>query len=64
MMKRFIASLTMLLSSCGIVTLQSTYEGFRTQQNVKDAGTTQSSPAKMGTYDAYEKEREKLKTKE
>jgi hypothetical protein len=64
MMKRFIASLTMLLVSCGVVTSQSIYEGFRTQQSVKDAGTTQSSPAKMGTYDAYEKEREKLKTKE
>ena len=59
--KLFAVCLPILLTGCGVVTSQSVYEGFRTQQNVKEAGTTQPSPAKMGTYDAYEKEREKLK---
>jgi hypothetical protein len=52
------------MAGCGAVTPESIYEGLRTQQSVKDAGTTQPAATKMGTYDAYEKEREKLKPKE
>jgi len=63
MTKLFLACLTLLIAGCGVVTSQSIYEGFRTQQSVKDAGTQQPSE-KMGSYDAYEKEREKLKPQE
>ena len=60
MTKLFLACLTLLLASCGFVTSQSIYEGFRTQQSVKDAGT-QRTPEKLNSYEAYEKERAKLK---
>ena len=53
----------MLLSGCGAVTPQSIYEGLRTQQSVKDAGGQQPTE-KMGSYGAYEKERETLKPQE
>jgi hypothetical protein len=59
-MKLSVLCLVLLVAGCGAVTSQSIYEGFRTQQNVKDAGILQP-PEKMGTYDAYEKERDKLK---
>jgi hypothetical protein len=60
MTKLFLACLTLLLASCGLVTSQSIYEGFRTRQNVKDAGT-QPTAEKLNSYEAYEKERAKLK---
>ena len=46
---------------CGLISTQSIYEGFRTQQRIKDAGSPQS-PESLGSYDAYEKEREKAKS--
>ena len=49
------------LGGCGLVTTQSVYEGFRTQQRIKDAGS-QVSPDALGSYDAYQKEREKGKS--
>jgi hypothetical protein len=55
--------LVLLLAGCGAVTSQSIYEGLRTQQSVKDAGVLQP-PEKMGSYDGYVKEREKLKPQE
>jgi hypothetical protein len=49
------------LGGCGLVTTQSVYEGFRTQQRIKDAGSPQP-PESLGSYDAYEKKREKAKS--
>ena len=62
-MKLFILCLVLFTAGCGAVTSQSIYEGFRTQQSVKDAGTMQPAE-KMGNYDAYEKERDSLKRQE
>jgi hypothetical protein len=56
--------LTLLLTGCGMVTSQSVYEGFRTQQSVRDAGAPPTPADSMGSYDAYEKERQKLKSQE
>ena len=53
--------LALPLGGCGLVTTQSVYEGFRTQQRIKDAGS-QVSPDALGSYDAYQKEREKGKS--
>jgi len=52
--------LTLSLGGCGLFSTQSVYEGFRTQQRTKDAGT-QGAPDPLGSYDAYQKEREKAK---
>ena len=49
------------LGGCGLVTTQSVYEGFRTQQRIKDAGS-QGAPDALGSYDAYQKERDKAKS--
>jgi len=46
---------------CGLVSTQSVYEGFRTQQRIKDAGTMPGTDA-LGSYDAYQKERAKVKS--
>jgi hypothetical protein len=59
-MKLSVLCLVLLMAGCGAVTSQSIYEGLRTQQNVKDAGV-QQPPEKLGTYDAYGKERDNLK---
>ena len=59
-LKLFFTCLVLLLAGCGVVTKQSIYEGLRTQQNLKDAGTQQPSE-KLGGYSAYEKDRERLK---
>jgi len=56
-----IALLVMPLGGCGLISTQSMYEGFRTQQRIKDAGSPQP-PESLGSYDAYEKEREKAKS--
>ncbi len=61
MTKFFLACVTLLLASCGLVTSQSVYEGFRTQQSTREAGQPVSNE-KMETYDAYQKERAKLKS--
>ncbi len=61
MTKILCACLTLLLASCGVVTSQSIYEGFRTQQSAKEAGK-QPTAEKMDPYDAYEKERVKIKS--
>jgi hypothetical protein len=53
--------LALPLGGCGLVSTQSIYEGFRTQERIKDAGSPQS-PESQGSYDAYEKEREKVKS--
>ena len=53
--------LALPLGGCGLVSTQSIYEGFRTQQRIKDAGSSQP-PESLGSYDAYEKEREKGKS--
>jgi hypothetical protein len=49
------------LGGCGLISTQSIYEGFRTQQRIKDAGSQAASDA-LGSYGAYEKEREKAKS--
>jgi len=56
-----IALLAMPLGGCGLISTQSMYEGFRTQQRIKDAGSPQP-PESLGSYNAYEKEREKVKS--
>ena len=56
-----IALLAMPLGGCGLISTQSVNEGFRTQQRIKDAGS-QAAPGALGSYDAYEKEREKAKS--
>jgi len=64
MSKMFLPAVVLLLlplGGCGLVTTQSVYEGFRTQQRVNDAGS-QVSPDALGSYDAYQKEREKVKS--
>ena len=53
-----IALLALPLGGCGLISTQSIYEGFRTQQRIKDAGS-QVSPDALGSYDAYQKERNK-----
>jgi len=53
--------LALPLGGCGHISTQSIYEGFRTQQRIKDAGT-RATPDALGSYDAYEKEREKVKS--
>jgi hypothetical protein len=58
-----LAGLVLMILSvcgCGLVSTQSVYEGFRTQQRIKDAGLPQS-PDALSTYDAYEKERQLAK---
>ena len=49
------------LGACGLVSTQSVYEGFRTQQRIKDAGTL-PGPDTLGSYDAYQKGRDKAKS--
>jgi hypothetical protein len=56
----FMAFVAVLVAGCGLITEQSIYEGLRTQQSVKDAGTA-TPTEKMGTYDAYEKQRQQAK---
>jgi hypothetical protein len=56
-----IVLLALPLGGCGLISTQSVYEGFRTQQRIKDAGT-QATPDPLGSYDAYQKEREKAKS--
>jgi hypothetical protein len=48
------------LSACGVVTEQSIYEGIRTNERAKSAGTGQDDKA-LPNYDRYSKERETLK---
>jgi len=62
-MKLLLLSSVLLISGCGAITSQSIYEGLRTQQGVKDAGTL-PPPEKMEAYDRYTKERDKLKSQE
>ncbi len=49
-----------LLSACGTVNEQSIYEGIRTNERAKSAGTGQDDKA-LPNYDRYSKERETLK---
>jgi len=49
------------VSGGGLVITQSVYEGFRTQQRIKDAGTP-PGPDALGSYDAYQKELAKAKS--
>jgi len=53
--------LALPLIGCGLVSTQSVYDGFRTQQRIKDAGSPQP-PDALGSYEAYEKERDKVKS--
>ena len=50
----------MVVSGCGAVTPQSMYEGLRTQQSLKNAGSMPPAD-KLDPYDAYEKQRDSLK---
>jgi len=63
-MRKFLSVFILLVASslvaCGLITEQSIYEGLRTQQTVKDAGSP-TPTEKMGTYDAYEKQRQQAK---
>lgn len=52
--------LVLLVSGCAGVTPQSIYEGLRTQQSLKNAGTMPPAD-KLDPYDAYEKQRDTLK---
>ena len=52
--------LALPLGACGLVSTQSVYEGFRTQQRIQDAGAPPGTDA-LGSYDAYQKERDKAK---
>jgi hypothetical protein len=61
MLPAFVALLVLPLVSCGLVTTQSVYEGLRSQQRIKDAGS-HAAPDALGSYDAYQKEREKVKS--
>jgi hypothetical protein len=56
-----IALLALPLGGCGLISTQSIYEGFRTPQRIKDAGSPRLPDALL-SYDAYEKEREKAKS--
>lgn len=60
MAKLTLLCLVMLIAGCGTVTPQSIYEGLRTQQSLKDAGAMPPGN-KLDNYDAYEKQRDKLK---
>jgi len=62
-MKIVVLCAALLLTSCGVVTSQSIYEGVRAQQNMANVGAAQP-PEKMRSYDAYEAEREKAKPQE
>jgi hypothetical protein len=48
------------LTGCGVVTEQSIYEGIRTNERAKSAGTGQTDKA-LPNFDQYNKERELLK---
>jgi len=63
MAKYLSACLALFLAGCGLITSQSVYEGFRTQQSVKDAGS-QPKAEPMEPYDTYEKERQKAKSQQ
>jgi hypothetical protein len=56
-----IVLLALPLGGCGLISTQFIYEGFRIQQRIKYAGT-RVTPDALGSYDAYEKEREKAKS--
>ncbi|MFM6990461.1 MAG: hypothetical protein ACKOWD_04040 [Rhodoferax sp.] len=59
-MKAALMCLVLLVSGCAGVTPQSIYEGLRTQQSLKNAGTMPPAD-KLDPYDAYEKQRDTLK---
>lgn len=56
----FWACLCCSLSACGVVTEQSIYEGIRTNERAKSAGTGPNDRA-LPDYDQYRKERDELK---
>jgi hypothetical protein len=62
-LKLTILCVALPVAGCGAVTTESIYEGLRTQQSLKDVGVLQPTE-KMGTYDGYERERQKLKPQE
>ena len=62
-MKLTLLCVALLVAGCGTVTTATIYEGLRTQQILKDVGALQPSE-KMGSYDGYERERQKLKPQE
>jgi hypothetical protein len=62
-LKLTILCVALLVAGCGAVTTESIYEGLRTQQSLKDVGALQPTE-KMGTYDGYETEWQKLKPQE
>ena len=55
-----IAAMTIGLTSCGLISNQSIYEGVRANEKAKNTGTT-PTPAALPNYDQYEKERSILK---
>ena len=59
-MKLALVCLVIVVSGCGAVTPQSMYEGLRTQQSLKNAGSMPPAE-KLDPYDAYEKQRDSLK---
>lgn len=48
------------LASCGMVSERSVYEGVRTNERAKSAGTDNADKA-LSNYDRYNKEREAIK---
>ena len=59
-MMRWILCVCCLLSACGVLNEQSIYEGVRSNQRAKSAGTGQDEQA-LPSYERYSKERETLK---
>jgi uncharacterized protein YceK len=57
---RSVLWICLCLSGCGVVSEQSIYEGMRSTERAKSAGTEQQDKA-LPNYDAYSKERELLK---
>ncbi len=53
--------LSAALSTCGVVTEQSIYEGIRTNERAKSAGSGAASDKAPPDYDQYRKERDGLK---
>ena len=57
----WLALLCAALSACGVVTEQSIYEGLRTNERTKSAGTGTVGDKALPDYDQYRRERDGLR---
>ena len=55
-----LALLCATLSACGVVSEQSIYEGIRTTERAKSAGTGTAGDKALPDYDQYRRERDGL----